>query len=92
MCTSHNKNSADSDPLIIPYKVINVMFTTLFGIITRSLPNNYSCTRCNIGLRHVELNYGNNATSAESFISDYDSSVIIAVNSRVSVKRVLLLP
>ena len=28
---------ADSNPVIIPYKVMNRMFTTIYGIIARSL-------------------------------------------------------
>ena len=33
----------DSDPVIIPYMVVNRRFIALFGIITGSLPANYSC-------------------------------------------------
>ena len=35
---------ADSDPVIIPYKVINRIITTLYGIITKSLPPSF-CER-----------------------------------------------
>ena len=47
------ENLARSDPVIIPYRVINVRFKTLYGIITESL----SAMRC-IDLRmsaHYEL-------------------------------------
>ena len=33
-----HENLAESDPVIIPYKVINSIFTTLYGIITGLLP------------------------------------------------------
>ena len=41
------KNLTDSDPVIIPYKVLNIRFMTLFGMITRSLYANYSCAKQN---------------------------------------------
>ena len=50
VCRNNNHNFsaipptlADGDPFIIPYKVVNRRFTTLFGIITGSLPANCSC-------------------------------------------------
>ena len=42
ICT---RKVGDSDPVIIPYKVINRIFTPLFGIVG-SLSTNYSCARC----------------------------------------------
>ena len=38
--TNPNKNITDSDHVIIPYKVANHQFITLYGIITGSLPTN----------------------------------------------------
>ena len=40
-----HEQSADSDPVIIPYMVINRRFTALYGIITGSLSAYYSCAR-----------------------------------------------
>ena len=40
-----HKYLVESDSVIIPYKVINHLFTTLYGIITELLSANYSCTR-----------------------------------------------
>ena len=45
---------ADSDPVIIPYKVINRMFTTLYGLISGSLSAYYSWARCTPNVR-IEL-------------------------------------
>ena len=41
-----HEQSADSDPVIIPYMVINRRFTALYGIITGSLSAYYSCATC----------------------------------------------
>ena len=39
---AHTKPRADSDPVIIPKKVVNVrLFFTLYGIITGSMSANY---------------------------------------------------
>ena len=35
----------NSDPAIMPYKVVNLRYITLYGIITGSLPDAYSCAR-----------------------------------------------
>ena len=37
------EQTADCDTMIIPYKVINRTFTTLYGILTGSLSAVYSC-------------------------------------------------
>jgi len=42
------ENLADSNPAIIPwYKVENIRFLTLYGMITMPLCTNYSCARYN---------------------------------------------
>ena len=40
-----HENLAESDPVIIPYKVINSIFTTLYGIITGLLSVKFSGVR-----------------------------------------------
>ena len=40
-----HKNLADSDPVIMPYKVVNIRFMPLYGVITGSLSADYSCAR-----------------------------------------------
>ena len=42
---------ADSDPDMIPYKVMNRMLITIYGIITGSLSANYSYARDNMNKR-----------------------------------------
>ena len=37
-----SENLAGSDPMVIPYMVVNRQFITLYGIITGSLSANYS--------------------------------------------------
>ena len=49
------KKLAGSGPVIIPYKEINRLFITLFGIITGSLPGNYPCARCKIVITRTNL-------------------------------------
>lgn len=39
--------SADSDPVIMPYKVVNEQFISLHGIITGSQSAKFSCARYN---------------------------------------------
>ena len=39
---------ADSDTMIIPYKVINRIFTTLYGIITGSVSADFSRAKYNL--------------------------------------------
>ena len=34
--------------MIIPYKVVNILFITLYGMIIVSLSANYKCARCSV--------------------------------------------
>ena len=60
---------ADSSPVIIPYKVINPMFTAIYDIITGSLSAYYSCARYSIGKTGV---YGNK-------VCNYDNQSMKAI-------------
>ena len=47
------KKLADSHgPVIIQYKVVNIRFITLNGIITGLLSAYYSCARCKSYMKH----------------------------------------
>ena len=40
-----HENLADTEPVIIPFKIVNILFTALYGIITGSLPADYLCVK-----------------------------------------------